>query len=115
MATITVTDTLRRTGGAILDFTNGTAAPAATLSFRNRGREMLIIYNGDASPITATVEGEADLNGRSADVAHAIGATKGALIGPFKPEMFNNAGVATVTLSATTSVKYYFIDMDPTP
>lgn len=57
--------------------------------FINTGSEYLIIKNGSASPITATVKSVPCSHGRTADAVVSVPASGEKLVGPFARELFN--------------------------
>lgn len=83
------------------------AADVGGDEFVNSGSEFIHIKNGDASPITVTVNSQALCNqGVDHDVEVVIPASTGEkFIGPFPKDRFNDAdGKVQITYSAVTSV-----------
>lgn len=81
------------------------ATPTATTgdTFVNTGSEIAVVYNGSASPITATFTSTATVDGLAvADLAVTCAAGKRYVIGPF-PKYVYGASV-TLICSAVTSV-----------
>lgn len=117
MTLIVPTHELKNGGTGIADLAAACAtAAAASMEFANDGNLMLFILNGSASPITATVKANAgDRDGRGGtanDVAYTIAAGDIAVIPFLAPVLFNNAGLAQVTLSLPTTVTYALARMD---
>ncbi len=110
MATLSMADTLDDNGDRILDLDAACAAAADTSNdFFNNGDCVLVVSNGAASAVTATVKGAPDPYGRGGggvgDVAIVVPAGKIGISGLLNPAMFNSGGKTTFTLSATASVK----------
>ena len=112
MATLTVSSSnvLDDNGARILDLDGALAAAADTSNdFFNNGDVVLVVSNGGASAVTATIKGQPDPYGRGGatvgDVAMAVAAGKIGISGLLNPAMFNSGGKTTFTLSATASVK----------
>lgn len=82
------------------------AAVAASDTFANTGRELLVVTNGDASSKTVTIDYKLTADGQTVtDRVVTVPAGETWVIGPFPPSMYNDAGgLVTVTYSATTSV-----------
>lgn len=84
---------------------DGVAVTDTELTWFNSGYELLLIYNGDVSGITATLSGVPDRDGRSLpDQVATIAAGDTAVFPMMAPHMFNDGDKPLVTLSATTSV-----------
>lgn len=89
-----------------LDDPTATAADAGGDSFANDGRTILVVNNGDASPITVTID-SLELSNFETDenLVVTVPATGKTYIGPFNKGRFNDAnGRVGVTYSAVTSV-----------
>jgi hypothetical protein len=102
MATLTATP-VTRAGVALA----GSAATAATGdAFANTGTEFLVVKNGGASPINATIKFRGLTDGLAVTdrlVAVAAGATE--IIGPFPKGAYNDGtGKVTVICDVVTSV-----------
>lgn len=83
------------------------AAEAGGDEFVNSGRDFIHIKNGDASPITVTVNSQTDCNqGVDHDVEVVVPASTGEkFIGPFPKDRFDDAAnKVQITYSAVTSV-----------
>lgn len=84
-----------------------TAAEVGGDEFVNSGRDFIHIKNGDASPITVTINSQVDCNqGVDHDVEVVVPASTGEkFIGPFPKDRFNDeANKVQITYSAVTSV-----------
>lgn len=81
-------------------------AVAASDTFANDGRTLLIVTNADASPSTVTITAQNKADGLTITNPTAVvtnGTTE--VIGPFPPRYFNDStGAVTVSYSNTTSV-----------
>lgn len=95
-----------------------TAATALTdvdNDFRNDGNIIAIVFNGDASPHTATLKSQPDPFGRGGatdtdnDEAVTIAAGDFALFPFMNMAMFNSTGVARITVDAITSMKLLLV------
>lgn len=76
----------------------------------NNGRQMIGVYNGDASSKTVTIQsyprGDAPGGLTVSDKTVVVEAGKTELIGPFPPSIYNNASnQVEIDLSAVTAVK----------
>jgi len=93
--------------GSITDITYLAASVANGHSLVNDGRTFLVIKNGGAGVSTVTVDSVADQFGRVGDEVVAIAAGKDAVLGPFLPQIWNQAGSALVNidLDVDTSVE----------
>jgi len=82
------------------------AAEAGGDVFPNTGKELLLIKNGSASPITLTIATPATVDGLAvSDRTVAIPAGETHLLGPFPTSYYNNAsGQVALTYSDATSV-----------
>ena len=83
-----------------------TAAGAATMEFPNDGKTMLYVDNQDVSVTNVGVLSAICSHGRAKDiVAYAVPASEVHKLGPFSPELFNDAnGLVQVTFSNITSL-----------
>jgi len=74
--------------------------------FINDGRTCLVVYNGDSSDITVTIDSVVPCNyGYDHDVVVTVPAGKEIWVGPFPCGRFNDGnGKVTVSYSGTTSV-----------
>ena len=63
--------------------------------FINNGRTLLIIKNGGASSITATVTSVPDPYNRTGDVTATVAAGAEVVLGPFEQTLFNQASGVT--------------------
>lgn len=86
----------------------GAPADVAGDSFANTGHEYVVVKNTDAASHTVTFAVQATLDGLSVSGGKVVtveaGATK--IIGPFPPNIYNNAATGRVAMSydAVTSV-----------
>ena len=110
MALLTVTP-ITKTG---ID-TAGTAAAAGGDTFPNTGREMLVVKNSGASPITVTLDIKATLDGQAVtDPTVAVAAGVEKVIGPFPTGYYNDAnGQVAVSYSGVTSVTVKALSFAP--
>jgi hypothetical protein len=102
VTTITPTEIVRT--GRVISLS---AANADGSFVPNNGRVYLHVKNGDVSSKTVTVAAQLrPVSGLAiADVTVSVAASAEALIGPFPPEVFNDAaGRLVVSYSAVTSV-----------
>jgi hypothetical protein len=101
MATLTVTQ---------LSIAGAADAPVAVAGggdeFPNSGREWVEIINGDSNPTTVTFTTPATVQGVAiADPTVTVAAGARKKVGPFPPELFNNAnGRVTMTYSNSTDI-----------
>lgn len=84
------------------------AAAAGGDKFTPTKRTWLHVKNASAGAITATITTTKTVAGQAvADVAVSVGAGGEEVIGPFDPEVFENAdGLADIAWSATASVTF---------
>lgn len=82
------------------------AANAAGNFFTNTGKEVLVVANGSASPITVTIDAQTACNhGTQHDGGGAVAAGATAYFGPFNVNRFNDSSeYVQVTYSSETSV-----------
>jgi hypothetical protein len=104
MALLTL-GSIDRTGLA----TSGGAAATATTgdTFPNDGNTLLVIANGSASPITASITINQKVDGVTpAAKTVAIAASTTVVVGPFPPATYNDPATSLVTVvcSAVTTV-----------
>lgn len=100
---VTVQEILR----AGLDISTLPVTPTATHGNKipNDGRTFVLIKNGSASPITATIETPGSVDGMAlADLTVTINAGVTMAIGPFTSNFNQSDGYVWVVLSAVTSV-----------
>jgi hypothetical protein len=92
-----------RNAGALFTWENPDQAGGNT--FINTGREILIVYNGDASSRTVTFVSVADpVYGRTENIVQIIAQYEVAHFGPFDGEGWNQAdGTISVTWSSGTT------------
>lgn len=81
----------------------------ASDTFVNTGKEIVVIVNGSASPVTATFTTAVTVDGLAvADLTATIPAGATHAVGPFPPGWYNadlaNGGLVTVTMSDPTDV-----------
>ncbi len=109
MATLTV-QTFDEAGQ---DLTKSGAAGGGD-EFVNTGKEMLIIHNGDSSPVTVTITAQTTSfenkemgNAVKADQAVVVAASNGvAIMGPFSRRAFNDGDrKVQITYSGVTSLE----------
>jgi hypothetical protein len=95
--------------------TAGVAADVAGDTFPNTGKEVLIVKNGSASPITVTLDIKATLDGQAVtDPTVTINAGIEKIIGPFPLGYYNDAnGRVSVTYSAVTTVTVKALSLAP--
>lgn len=110
MAQVLTPTTLLDRGEGVADLSAAAVAATSTeIVFPNDGSLILAVVNNDASSKTATLKAVADPDGRGgatvSDVAIVVPTLQIGLFPFMSPAMFNSGGNATVTLSATTSVK----------
>lgn len=84
--------------------------------FINNGRTLLIIKNGGASSITATVTSVPDPYNRTGDVTVTVAAGAEMVVGPFEQTLFNQASGVTaggvqLSYSGATSVTVSAVSM----
>ena len=86
------------------------AAPADGNSFRNSGRQFILVKNADSSPHTVTFQTPGEVGGLALEnPATAIAAGATVLFGPFRPLQYNQTsgvdlGKVYVDYSAVTSM-----------
>lgn len=86
------------------------AAAADGNSFRNSGRQFILVKNGDSAPHTVTFQTPGEVGGLALeDPATVIAAGASVLFGPFRPLLFNQTagvdiGKVYVDYSGVTSV-----------
>lgn len=105
MALLTAS-TAARTG---VDTVGATPTASTGDTFATHGKEYFIVKNGSGSPINATVDFIATLDGFSiADPVIAVAAGVTTIIGPFPPAYYAATGipggVVKITCSAVTDV-----------
>ncbi len=85
---------------------SGTAGDAANDHVvTNHGNELLFVENAGASPCIVTCVSRADIHGRTGDTVVTVPAGGAAVIGPFNPDLFNQAGgVMNIDLDQSASV-----------
>ena len=83
-----------------------TSADAGGDTATNTGRDFIHILNGDASPMTVTIDSQLDCDqGVDHNFAVVVAATSEQMIGPFPKPRFNNASdKITITYSSVTSL-----------
>lgn len=81
-------------------------AVAASDTFVNDGRTILVVDNGSGSELTVTITTPGTVDGLAiADKTVTVAIGDKAVIGPFPPAIYNNSdGVVTVAFNETTSV-----------
>jgi hypothetical protein len=88
-------------------------AVAASDTFLNDGRTMLVVKNGSGSPLVVTVTVQAKHRGltiTNPTATVAAGAT--AFLGPYAPDLFNaSTGSVTVAYDATTTITAAAVQM----
>ena len=82
------------------------AADAAGDTFRNNGRTLLHVQNGGAGAVTVTIESRKQCDqGYDHNVVANVPAGETVILGPFRPERFNDAaGLVSVAYSDEASV-----------
>lgn len=75
--------------------------------FTNKGRELLLVANGDIDPVTLTFATTAQIDGEDADDKEIIvPANSSVILGPFPVGWYNNGdGQVTVTFSSVADVE----------
>lgn len=106
MAVLTV-ETAKRSGNGVN--LAGVAAAAGGDSFPTTGKEVVVIKNGGAAPITLTVTTPATVDGLAVgDLTATIGVGETRLVGPFPPAIYaadgQPGGSVALGYSAVTSV-----------
>lgn len=85
-----------------------TAADATndhTIANDSPGSVMLLIKNGGAGTSTLIAKGVTDKWGHTVDLTTAVGAATDAVMGPFAPQVFNQAGaLVNIDMDVDTSV-----------
>lgn len=85
-----------------------TAADATndhTIQNDSPGTVMLLAKNADASPHTLTAKGVADQWGHIVDLVTIVAATTDAIMGPFAPQVWNQAdGLINIDIDTDVSV-----------
>lgn len=117
MALINPTHELKNGGTGLVDVDAACATAASTaMEFANDGNLVLFVKNGGGAGITLTVKANAgDRDGRGGtanDVAYTVPAGKIGFVPFLAPVLFNNAGLAQVTLSSVSSVTYALARLD---
>lgn len=99
--------------GGDIDQISWTAADQANgMEFKNDGRTILLMKNGDASPHTATIDSIACSHGRVGDGAIVVPAGEEGLGGPYPPAEFDQSGgVVHVDFDDDTSVEVAAVRM----
>lgn len=106
MANVTLTpQQISRTGVDLTD--TGSLSTSNSYFFRNTGREFIHVKKSGASICTVTIVTPKTVGGLAvADLTVSVPASTGdVMIGPFPPDMFNNAsGDCEVTFSEITGL-----------
>jgi hypothetical protein len=77
-------------------------------SFPNNGQTFLQVDNGDASPVTVTVQTPRQVDGLDvAEYTLSVGASERQIFGPFPTETFNQTdGTVYINWSSVTSLTF---------
>jgi hypothetical protein len=87
-----------------IEFALVAGAASQTIAVGKDERMAIVVTNGSAAPITATIKKGTGICSVDGDLPVTVAAGESQLIGPLESARFADAGIITMTLSDATSV-----------